>query len=87
MNEELLPNLLTWMLEYIKELQQQVKDLEQKLEKPTVVDKKEYNKRFTNRKYLKPNQDFGKTYTGPLVGLEPQSYPKPNPKKLKGIKK
>jgi len=53
MNEELLPNLLTWMLEYIKELQQQVKDLEQKLEKPTVVDKKEYNKRFTNRKYLK----------------------------------
>ena len=59
MSEDMVVDkLLEFMIDYIRELRSQNKILELKVEayqlKSKPIDKKEYNKRFTNRKYLKP---------------------------------
>jgi hypothetical protein len=50
----------------IKQQAIEIMELEHKLEQ------REYNKRYTNKKFI----------DNPLVGLEPKSYVKPNPKKV-----
>jgi hypothetical protein len=51
----------------IKQQSIEITELEYKLEQ------KEHNRRYTNKKFIDST---------PLVGLEPKSYLKPNPKKV-----
>jgi hypothetical protein len=57
-------------------------ELEHKLERKVFADEQK-------RKNDRPRDDkghFAKSYTQPLIGLEPKSYPKPNPKKVEKTK-
>jgi hypothetical protein len=74
MTEELSPRELELLKPYLKLIDNQAKEITQL---GMEVDTLRYNKRFTNTKYVK-----NEINAGLLVGLEPKSYPKPNPKKV-----